>query len=78
MLNPQHPAPRKGRTSSDCTAPEVAEAPVTGQHDSNPDYGDTDLATFKVFLKRNLRPQAPPTDLLGKLRARIDEISAAD
>lgn len=56
--------------------PEVAEqSPCTPDADSNP---SSDLAAFKVFLKRNMRSTAPPDDLLGKIRGRIDELKAKD
>ena len=56
--------------------PEVAEPqPDQSQRDSDA-LGD--VAAFKVFLKRNLRHQAPPADLLGKLRGRIAKIKAED
>ena len=34
------------------------------------------LDQYKVFLKRNLKWQAPPADLLSNIHARIDEIKA--
>ena len=40
--------------------------------------GLDDVAAFKVFLKRNMRHEAPPADLLGNIRARIKEIRAED
>lgn len=54
--------------------PEVADTP-TGPCDSD-SLGD--VAAFKVLLKRNLRHQAPPADLIGKIRGRIEEIKAQD
>ncbi len=35
-----------------------------------------DLATFKVFLKKNLPYEQAPTDLLAKIYDRVDAIKA--
>ena len=43
----------------------------------DPRTGDLeDLSTFKVFLKKNLRPQAAPADLLANIYDRVDRIKA--
>lgn len=45
----------------------------------DPKTGDIEpLDTYKVFLKRNLKWQAPPADLLANIHARIDRIKAAE
>jgi|GEM_PF-1936903 len=36
----------------------------------------TDLKSYKVFMKRNLKWQAPPVDLLANIQAGIAEIDA--
>lgn len=36
------------------------------------------LDTYKVFLKRNLKWQAPPADLLMNIHARIERIKAGE
>lgn len=36
------------------------------------------LDQYKVFLKRNLKWQAPPADLLANIYARIDRIKAGE
>ena len=56
--------------------PEVAEPHTDEPLRDSDTLGD--VAAFKVFLKRNLRHQAPPADLLGKLRGRIAKIKAED
>ncbi|MCP9237208.1 hypothetical protein [Lewinella sp. JB7] len=58
--------------------PEVADQhPTGGDTGASTDAG-SDLASFRVFLKRNMRPQAPPPDLLNDIRARIERIRAED
>ncbi|CAH1002211.1 hypothetical protein LEM8419_03128 [Neolewinella maritima] len=72
---PSHP-PRNGAPyRPGRTLPEVAEpdCPQDEQLDSS---SLTDEAALKVLLKRNLRPQAPPPDLLGTIRARIAGLRA--
>ncbi|MEM6770262.1 MAG: hypothetical protein AAF597_06760 [Bacteroidota bacterium] len=45
----------------------------------DPQTGDIEpLDQYKVFLKRNLKWQAPPADLLANIHARIDRIKAGD
>lgn len=64
--------------------PEVAERESSGPVSNNslhlsidPRTGDLEpLDTYKVFLKRNLKWQAPPADLLSNIHARIDRIKA--
>lgn len=36
-----------------------------------------DLSAYRVFLKRNLKWQAPPVDLLANINARLDKVKAA-
>ncbi|WP_116127384.1 hypothetical protein [Lewinella sp. IMCC34183] len=57
-------------TSPEARLPEVAEAA------SKENCSDTltDLAALKVFLKRNLRHEEPPVDLLADIRARIADL----
>lgn len=79
MFNPSHPSRNHTPRPDSCRLPEVADAP---QQEGEPAeellYADTDLATFKVFIKRNLRPQSPPDDLLARIRTGIDRISTAE
>lgn len=35
-----------------------------------------DLKSYKVFMKRNLKWQAPPVDLLANIQAKLAEIDA--
>jgi len=66
--------------------PEVAErenrGPVSGSALNltiDPKTGDLEpLDTYKVFLKRNLKWQAPPADLLKNIHARIERIKAGE
>lgn len=37
-----------------------------------------DLSAYKVFLKRNLKWQAPPVDLLANINARLDKVKAGE
>lgn len=37
-----------------------------------------DLTAYKVFMKRNLKWQAPPVDLLANLNARLDKVKAGE
>ena len=76
MYERHQPSPRKVcPTAPRCRLPEVADGPAP--LDAEPaetagsDTADTDLLAFKVFMKRNLRNQAPPTDLLAGIRARV-------
>ena len=66
--------PCHGDGSKTNQLPEVAEHPQAPQDAA----GLADLAAFKVLLKRNLRHEAPPADLLGDIRARIAKIRDAD
>ncbi|WP_116108300.1 hypothetical protein [Lewinella sp. IMCC34191] len=72
MFNSHSPSnERKQRTER--ILPEVAD------RQSQPVCSDSDqlddVAAFKVFLKRNMRHEAPPADLLGNIRARIREMN---
>ncbi len=65
--------------------PEVAERETTGPVGESlnitidPKTGSIEpLDTYKVFLKRNLKWQAPPADLLANIHARIDRIKAGE
>ncbi|PPK84079.1 hypothetical protein CLV84_4229 [Neolewinella xylanilytica] len=73
MFN-KHSSSNRRPHRTDNPLPEVADTP-TGPCDSD-SLGD--VAAFKVLLKRNLRHQAPPADLIGKIRGRIEEIKAQD
>jgi len=77
MLNHRNPSRRRHHVPpTECPLPEVADTPwAVGQHDDDKQYAETDTASFKVFLKRNLRSQSPPADLLSGIRARIEDIS---
>lgn len=78
MFNHPNP-PRDHISRPECRLPEVADSPQReGEPAESIQYPNTDLATFKVFLKRNLRPQSPPADLLATIRTRIGEISTAE
>ena len=70
MFNPHHNRKKEQRL------PEVADLP----QDTTPEPGHTlsDLAAFKVMLKRNLRHETPPADLLGNIRARVAKIRDAE
>jgi hypothetical protein len=37
-----------------------------------------DLKAYKVFMKRNLKWQAPPADLLANINARLDKVKAGE
>lgn len=37
-----------------------------------------DLSAYRVFLKRNLKWQAPPVDLLANINARLDKVKAGE
>ncbi|MFT5998270.1 MAG: hypothetical protein ACI81P_000723 [Neolewinella sp.] len=37
-----------------------------------------DLKSYKVFMKRNLKWQAPPADLLASINARLDKVKAGE
>lgn len=76
---------RKPRTKANHRTPEVAdrepECPVGESLDLSidPRTGDLqNLDTYKVFMKRNLKWQAPPADLLANIHARIDRIKAGE
>ncbi len=56
--------------------PEVADQQSNYPNRDSDNVGD--VAAFKVFLKRNLRHQTPPADLLGKIRGKIDKIKAEE
>ena len=79
-LSSKHP--RNGNSSR--KLPEVAEresvTPDPGKALNltiDPRTGDIEpLDTYKVFLKRNLKWQAPPADLLDNIHARIARIKA--
>ena len=38
----------------------------------------TDLTAYKVFMKRNLKWQAPPVDLLANINARLEQVKAGE
>ena len=75
---------RNSRQTSSRPTPEVADRePQTDCPDTelnlsiDPASGEMqDLASFKVFLKRNLPNQAPPADLLASIYDRVDQIKA--
>ena len=75
---PSHPS-RNGaqHRPSSRTLPEVAEPECPQDEHSPVDTTSlTDEVAFRVLLKRNLRPQAPPPELLGDIRARIAALRA--
>jgi hypothetical protein len=37
-----------------------------------------DLKAYKVFMKRNLKWQSPPVDLLANINARLDKVKAGE
>lgn len=37
-----------------------------------------DLSAYRVFLKRNLKWQAPPVDLLANINTRLDKVKAGE
>ncbi len=65
------PQERSDGSSTPRPLPEVADLPSGEEADRL-----SDEAAFAVFMKRNLRPQAPPPELLGDIRARIAKIRA--
>ena len=74
---PNHSS-RQGATPRPTRLPEVAEpssCPEGCEPTTDADHL-TDEAAFKVLLKRNLRPQAPPAELLGDIRTRIAKLRA--
>ncbi|MBB4077446.1 hypothetical protein GGR28_000047 [Lewinella aquimaris] len=72
MYNECNPSPNGTPSRPGHRLPEVVEhQSTTGEHDPPSTYAETDLASFKVFLKRNMRNQAPPAGLLDDIRARI-------
>lgn len=75
MFNQHSPSNERPRRP-ERILPEVADPHCEGK-DRDSD-GLDNLAAFKVFLKRNLRHEAPPADLLGNIRGRIREISPED
>ena len=76
---PSHPSPHGAQHRPDRILPEVAEpaCPTSTDEHLQATAHLSDEAAFKVLLKRNLRPQSPPPELLGDIRARIDALRAA-
>ena len=37
-----------------------------------------DLKTYKVFMKRNLKWQTPPADLLASINARLEKVKTGE
>lgn len=65
--------------------PEVAdrETPAAGKEcldlSISPATQDlVNLKDYRVFLKRNLKWQAPPVDLLANINARLDKVKAGE
>lgn len=74
----------KSPSSRDCRIPEVAEHRSTSSAGESlslaidPDTKDLiHQQAYKVFLKRNLRPLAPPADLLANLNDALAKIDAS-
>lgn len=77
MFHNHHSAPQGRPSITNGRLPGVAEDAQQAPEEQEPTApAAADLAVFKVFLKRNLRPQAPPADLLAGIRARLDDLSA--
>ena len=72
---PSHPSHNGAQHRPGRPLPEVAEPDCPGW-DEHATAHLTDEAAFKVLLKRNLRPQSPPPELLGDIRARIAALGA--
>ena len=85
-----HNSSRKSPTnkSTNRALPEVADREPSGPEPGCTDGGEInlsinpateeleDLPSFKVFLKKNLRPQATPAGLLAAIYDRVDQIKA--
>ncbi len=76
---PSHPSRNGAQHRPGRSLPEVAEpeCPTPEEHVQATAHL-SDEAAFSVLLKRNLRPQSPPPELLGDIRARIDALRARD
>ena len=73
---PNHPSRQGATPRPPRRLPEVADPEGPGE-EPRPDTSRlSDEAAFKVLLKRNLRPQAAPPELLGDIRARIAKLRA--
>ncbi|WP_420459872.1 hypothetical protein [Neolewinella sp.] len=75
---PSHPSRNGAQHRPGRPLPEVAESecPTSADEPGRATARLSDEAAFKVLLKRNLRPQSPPPELLGAIRARIDTLRA--
>ncbi|MEM9259187.1 MAG: hypothetical protein AAGA62_06035 [Bacteroidota bacterium] len=73
------------RNNADQRLPEVVDRELSGPVGECLDLSIhprteelVDLDSYRVFLKRNLKWQAPPADLLANIHARIDRIKAGE
>ena len=73
---PNHPSRQGATPRPPRRLPEVAEPACHSEALDSDTSRLTDEAAFKVLLKRNLRPQAAPPELLGDIRARIAKLRA--
>lgn len=75
----QHPNKKSSRPVSEVAERETKPVGDTIDIFFDPRTGEIEpLDTYKVFLKRNLKWQTPPADLLSSIHARIDSIKAGE